>query len=476
MARYLLLLMTFALTACNASKKATKTTEESPEYLDEISTEEIEKPVESYNYVEEEIENSVLNIPVNLPIEQLEDLLNGEIEKALEANNTFEQDDLKIEASQLDPIKIGLEGQRILYKVPLGLKIEKDLGFSRVKADASLVLDFFTDFDIDGYWNLSTDTQLEQYEWLEAPKLKLGPVSVPAQFIGDIVVRKSKELVTDAIDEQLKDNFDLRQTMSDAWKQLQTPIEISSEYKTWLSVNPQQIMLTPISTKEKAIALTISILAQPNLEIGEKPQLTTTSVLPAFKFQEVKEEDFQIRLIADIPYEEAEALAIQNIKGEEYNSDKYSVMVEDISLYGQNEKLVVETLLSGSYDGNIYLTGEPFYSKLRNKVDIKDLKFTLNTKNFLLKSAAWLLKSNLRKKIRENVNFYVDYNLEEIRKMTQQQLERYEITSGIVLKGNLDDLSITDAYLTPKGIRVKLGLNGQVNVGMEILEEVQAGK
>ncbi|MEM9887750.1 MAG: DUF4403 family protein [Bacteroidota bacterium] len=469
--RYLVLLLIFGVVACKSSQKAKTSNEETPEYLDEIVMEEIEKPEESYNYVEEVIENSVLNIPVNLPIRQLEDLLNEEIKKALEANNTFEQDDLKIEASQLNPVEIGLEEQRILYKVPLGLKIEKDLGFSRVKADASLVLDFFTDFDIDEFWNLTTETALEQYEWIEAPSLKLGPVRVPAQFVGDIVVRRSRELVTDAIDEQLKSNFDLRQTMSNAWKELQTPIEISRDYKTWLSIHPKQILVTPISSKEDAISLTISILAQPNLEIGERPQLNA-SALPAFSFQEVKEEDFQIRLMADIPYEEAEALAVQSIKGEQYSSEKYSVTVEDISLYGQDEKLVVETLLSGSYDGNVYLTGEPFYNKLRNKVDIKDLKFTLNTKSFLLKSAAWLLKSNLRKQIRENVNFYVDYNLSEIRKTTQQQLERYEIASGVVLKGNLDDLNITDVYLTPKGIRVKLGLSGQVNVGMEILEEV----
>lgn len=476
MSKYLIVLVCCCCWACKEKPQKTDTTTETLEYLDEMSTGAIEKPVEAYNYVEETIENSVLNIPIRLPINQLEDLLNQEIQKALEANNTFEQDDLKIEAAQLDAVKIGLEGQRILYKVPLGLKIEKDLGFSRVKADAALNLDFFTDFGIDEYWNLSTDTQLEQYEWLEAPKLKLGPVSVPAQFVGDIVVRRSKELVTDAIDEQLKANFDLRASMSTAWQQLQVPIEISNEYKTWLNINPQQILVTPITTKDDAIALTISILAQPNLGVGEQPQATASALLPPFSFSEVKEEDFQIRLIADIPYEEAEALAVQSIKGEQYSSDKYSVTVEDVALYGQNEKLVVETLLSGSYNGNIYLTGEPFYSKLRNKVDIKDLKFTLNTKNFLLKSAAWLLKSNLRRQIRDNLNFYIDYNLEEIRKSTQQQLERYQVASGIILKGNLDDLGITDVYLTPQGIRVKLGLNGQVNVGMEILEEAQGGK
>lgn len=441
--------------------------------LEIISMEEIEKPVESYNYKEEKIESSILNIPVKLPVEDLEKLLNKEIDKALEANSEFEQDGLKVKAQKIDNIKIGLEGQRVSYKVPLQLDIEKDLGLGRVKANASIELDFYTDYDIDQYWSLTTKSQLEKYNWIEVPRLKLGPVNIPAQFVGDIIVDRSKELISSTIDDQLRTNFDLRKTMNEAWRQMYQAIEISPEYKTWLLLNPQSISMTPIENKQNAITFTISIQSKPNIEVGEQPQAPRPSILPNFNYQEIKEDHFQVFLVADIPYEQAEELAIQNIKGEEYSYDKYKIKVEDLSLYGQDEKLVVQTELSGSYKGNIYLMGEPFYNKLRNKVDIKDLKFSLNTKNFLLRSAAWLLKSNLRKQIRENVNFLVDYNLEEIRKEARKQLGRYELAEGVILKGNLDDLSITDVYLTPKGIRVKLGMEGKVNVGMEALEDLE---
>lgn len=459
------------LISCNSTKNTTEDVED-VEYLEEITTEEIEKPVESYNYVEEEIENSVLNIPVDLKVSDLEKLLNKEIEKALETNSTFEQDGLKVEAEKLDNIKIGLEGQRVLYQMPLQLKIEKDLGFGRIKADASIALDFFTDYEIDEAWSLTTKSELERYEWIEVPRLKLGPVNIPAKFVGDLIIDRSKELISTTIDDQLKENFDLKATMNTAWKQMHDPIEISPEYNTWLSLHPQQITMTPINSADNAIQFTISVQSKPQIDIGESPKVDRLTALPAFSFQEVKEDNFQVFLLADIPYDQAESLAVQSVKGEEYSSGKYMVKVEDLSLYGQDEKLVVETTLSGSYKGNVYLTGEPFYNNLRNKVDIKDLKFTLNTKNVLLKTAGWLLKSNLRKQIRENVNFLIDYNLDEIRKEARKQLERYELAPGIVLKGNLDDLSITDVYLTPRGIRVKLGLEGQVNVGMEVVEEL----
>ncbi|MEL6945524.1 MAG: DUF4403 family protein, partial [Bacteroidota bacterium] len=322
--------------SCNSAKKTVEETEEETEYLEEITIEEIEKPVESYNYVEEEIENSVLNIPVNLRVADLEQLLNQEIEKALEVNSTFEQDGLQVQAEKLDDIKIGLEGQRVLYKVPLQLKIQKDIGLGRVKADAAIALDFFTDYEIDEYWHLTTKSELETYEWIEVPRLKLGPVNIPAQFVGDLIIDRSKELISTTIDDQLKENFDLKETMNTAWKQMHDPIEISPEYNTWLSLNPQQITMTPINSADDAIQFTISVQSKPKVDIGESPKVDRLTALPAFSFQEVKEDHFQVFLVADIPYEQAETLAVENVKGEEYSSGKYKVKVEDLSLYGQN--------------------------------------------------------------------------------------------------------------------------------------------
>ncbi len=496
------------MAACNNKKQQTTTQKQDDEYLDVIAPEgeeetkgreidvtkdagaeteeeiieivpekELEKPKESYSFIEPTVETSIVNIPVSLDIKELEKMINAQFEVALAESGNFEEEGLKVKAEKLDNITLGLENQRIKYLVPLKLFITKDIGFTKVNADAELALQFFTDYEIKEDWTLETKSEIETYEWYKRPKLKVAGISVPAQFVGDIVIDRSKEIITKSIDDQLKDGFDLRANMEAAWKQIHEPMEVSEEYKTWMLINPERIAMSSLENTGDKIEFTIAIDSKPSIVVGREPKAARPKALPPFQYASIADEDFQIFLQTDATYEQIETLALESLKGETFESGKYSATIEDLQLYGQGNQLVINTKLSGSYNGSIYMTGEPFYNKLRNKIDIRDLKYTLDTKSFLLKSAGWLLKSSMRKQIRENVNYILDYNLEEARKQIQQQLERYEIAPGIVMKGNLADLGVTDAYLTPDGIRLNLGIQGNVNIGMEAIKlEQHSGK
>jgi hypothetical protein len=465
---------TIVLSGCQSKKKLPPPQkEEESEYLDIITTEKIDKPLESYGFTDEVlVETSVVNIPVRLGLRELEKMVNDEFNVVLEQNKSFEQEGYQVEIEKLNDIKIGIDNQRIKYLVPLKLKIQKNMGFATVKADAALAMQFFTDFDIKPDWTLSTVSSIESYQWLEQPKLRFGGVSIPAQFIGDMVIRQSKAVITKSIDEQIKENLNLRKVIDDAWVRLQVPIEVSKEYNSWAAIHPQSITATPLKTVSDAVVFTISVQSKPDITLGTKPSISRVTALPAFRFSNVPDQDFRVYLSTVVSYKQAEQLATQNLKGETFTSGKYKVTIEDISLYGQGEKLVIDTKLSGSYKGSVYLIGEPYYDTGKNRVDIKNLDYSLGTQNFLFKTAGWLMKSSMKNKIRENINFYVDYNLQAIKQQIQEQFTRYEIAPGIVLKGELKDLNITDVFLTRQGIRVQVGVQGNMNVGLEGIQMV----
>lgn len=444
--------------------------ESEEEPIEIVPEEELEKPRESYSFIEPELETSVVNIPVSLNLKDLEQMINEQFTKTLEESGNYEEEGLSVLAEKLDDIKLDMEGQRIKYLVPLKLFITKDLGFTKAAADASLAIQFFTDYEIKDDWTLETKSDIEGYTWFEQPKLKIAGLSIPAQFVGNIVIERSKKVIAQSIDDQVKNGMDLRGNMEQAWKQLHEPIEVSKEYLTWMSINPERLAMSLPENTGEAIEFTIAIESQPAIAVGQEPRVKDLEPLPAFQYAAIDNEDFQIFLQTDATYNQIESLALENLKGETFESGKYTATIEDLELYGQGEKLVVNTQLSGSYNGSIYMTGEPFYNKLRNKIDIKNLKYTLDTESFLMKSAGWLLKSTMRKQIRENINYLLEYNLDEARKQIKQQLQRYEISPGIVMQGDLEDLGVTDAYLTPTGIRLNLGIKGNVNVGLENVE------
>ncbi|MBK7873265.1 MAG: DUF4403 family protein [Saprospiraceae bacterium] len=423
------------------------------------------KPMEQYDQLVSEDRVSVVNVPVRINLRELEKSLNSQLSGVLyEDKDLNDGDKMMLRAEKSEDIRLNISGQSITYRVPVKIWVKYNIGITNLEATGEIAMNFKTDFSIDRDWNMQTLTNIERYEWIKQPKLKMGSLNVPVGFIADIVLRQSKSVITKSVDEEVKENFNLREMVEDAWRQMFDPVLVSPEYNTWLLVNPQNIGMTPLVTENEIITSVIFIESRPKVNLGTKPQSLRPIPLPPFVMRDTTQNDFVIHINTDVPFTEAERIAKAELLGETFSEGKRSVKIEDVELYGQGTKLIVNTRLSGSYNGNIYLSGRPFFDAKNNVIDIKDLDFTLETRNFLYKSAAWLLKGTLRKKIEENMNFLLAYNLTEMKKQLQEQLSNYKVAQNIFLDGNLDELYIRDAFLAPESIRVEVAIKGKLNV------------
>ena len=419
--------------------------------------------MEQYNdFFEEKI--STLNIPIRINAKELQNSLNEQMQGLLYEDDNINDDDLMVKAEKENDIELEIDSQLVKYKVPLKLWIKYDAGITTLQATGAIELDFKTAFTIQNDWSLETVTELQGYKWLEKPKLKVIGISVSVGLIADLVLNNSKKTITEAIDEQVKNNLDLPTIIGEAWDQMHQPLLVSEEYNAWLTVNPQNIGMTRLKLDNDRITSTVIVESKPRVRIGQKPQAEVPSRLPVFNYLSSNQEDFAINIQSEITYTEAERIGKSNLVGETFSQGKRSVTIQDLQLYGKGNKLIVSTKMTGSYNGEIYMVGKPVYNERKNSIDIEDLDFTLDTKNFLYKSAGWLLKSTIRKKVQENLDFLLDANMNEMKDQMAKQLENYKITEGIILKGELDELAIKNAYLAPEGIRVFLSITGKLNV------------
>ncbi len=425
------------------------------------------RPAEQYEALFEE-RISVINIPVDISLRELERSLNQQLKGVLyEDKDLLDGDNMRIRAEKRQDIRLGIDSQLIKYRVPLDLWIQYDLGISKVEAEGELSIDFKTAFAIGPDWNIKTVTEVVRHEWLRKPRLKVGVVNLPIGFIADLVLQNSRKTITRNIDALVKEQFNLREMVGEAWSKMYQPILASEEYNAWLTINPQAIGMTPLDMKGDRIRGTIFVEGKPRVKIGRPPENIRPQPLPYLQSRPQAEEGFTIHINTEISYEEAERIAKSQLLGETFTQGKRSVKIEDIELYGQGDKIVVNTVLSGSFDGNIYLVGKPLFNPNKNTIDIESLDYDLGTRNFLLKSAGWLLKSTIKNKIEDNMNFLLDYNLKGMQAQLQEQLQEYKITEDVILIGELKELAIQNAYLAPEAIIVDLALSGRLNINVK---------
>jgi hypothetical protein len=425
--------------------------------------------MEQYSSEEETPLVSTLSIPINIPLDEITRSLNTKLSgTALYEDYSFRDngnDGLMLNAWKSQDISIAMTGNTLKYRVPLKLWMKKELLLgAAAEAEAELALNFKTVFNVNSDWSLSTQTEVEWHEWLKRPVLKTGIGDISVETIANLALNRSKKTLAQSLDDYVSQQINLRPYVQSAWSAIQEPILIDSSYQMWSKTTPTSIGMTPLTTWGNRIQAKIAVECINDVSFGAKPSFRANSNLPNLSLIEEAPDDFMMQFVTDVPFPEAERLAKNMMLGQVFESGKKKVKVEDIQLWGNNDRVVVNTRLSGSFNGNIYFIGKPVFNPKKNMVEVKDLDFHLDTKNFLMRSASWIFQGPIKKKMAASMVFPMDENINAIKNSAQATLNYYEIQPGVVLKGTVDSVSVQDVKVTPSSLRVNLFSKGKVSV------------
>ncbi len=405
---------------------------------------------------------SVLNLPVRLPKAAVEKMLNEQMGEVVYEEDIPEEG-YYMKATRTEDITIDIQGDRLLYKVPLDLDIRQSYALADVETTGKLTLYFATEYDISRKWKLHTQTTIEKHEWVEKPRAKMGFVKMPVQGIANMVLKRTKEDVCTAIDEQIESSVDLRSMVDSLWQSLYQPVLLSEEYRSWMLFNPERIRLSPIEMVDDTIYTAFMLEAKPRVIIGEPPQSAEAPPLPSFSYAP-SESGFQLLIQADIPFAEAEKMANQNLQGYTYEEGRRKVRVDSVYMRGQGNKLVVELDLSGSYKGKVRLIGKPEIAPDSTAISFEKLDYQLETRNLLHKSAGWLLKGPIKKQISKSIDYYMEYYLQYFKTSLQEEFKLMDMGQGFFVRGELPFLQIKEAFITTEGIRLWIDMRGEMEV------------
>ncbi|MBL7805559.1 MAG: DUF4403 family protein [Saprospiraceae bacterium] len=429
------------------------------------------RPPEQYDYNQEPPLISTIAIPVTISINDLTASLNKRVNGVVYEDLSYydnDNDGLMFRATKTQPLSLYLSGQTIKYRVPLKIWMRKSLFIGSAEAEGELALNMKTTFSLNPDWTIGTVTELEYYEWINKPVLKTGIGDISIETISNLAINRSRKTMTATLDRLIAQQFSLRPYVQDAWTALQEPVLLSEEYKTWVKTTPLSIGITPLRTDWNNIYATIAVECQNDVTFGEKPYFRPNSTLPNLRYvSEDTPGDYQIRIATDIPFPEAERMARTIMVGQVFQSGRKKVRVDDIQLWGNNDKLVVNSRLSGSFNGNIYFIGKPVFNPVKNQVEVADLDFHVDTRNFLHKSAAWMFKGTIKKQMKDAMVFPLEENIRTLRTEVQSSLDNYELQPGVVLKGTIDSVVVQDTRLTPTSIRVNLFSKGKLNLDVK---------
>ncbi|WP_246439966.1 DUF4403 family protein [Rhabdobacter roseus] len=441
-------------------------------------------PAEKYLYSDMQIQNekylSTFNVPVEMPIAELEKQINAQLKGLIYEDNSYEddgQDNLKAKIWKLSDIKVQALDSTFLFEVPLkiwvsaGYKISP-MGFTMSgykDTEFAVRLRFISKVSVSPDWRMLTTTHVDSYDWISEPSIKVSGFNIPIKGMVSRLLNRNSDKITQAIDEQVGKAIELRKYVQQAWDLAHNPVLMSEEYNTWLVVLPNQILMTPLLARSGVLRTSIGIKGYTQTITSSVKPLLKTDPLPPLRVVEKIPAEFKVGLISLISYAEAARLAEANFVGKQFAfmDGRYAVEVTSIALFGQNEKLVIKAGLKGSLNGFIYLKGTPTYDPDTKMLSLHDLDYDLDTRNVIFKTANWLLQGKFARMMEKQMVFPLGEQMEEAKKGIQQTLSRRKLADGVELRGTLNEVLPDKVYLTPEHIYAVVFATGKVNIRIE---------
>lgn len=413
-------------------------------------------------------------IVINYRLEKktLQDTFNTGIDEALSEEFFIPEYDLIMKLSKPDIAQVEIEGKKNLVVVPVKVWLEKKTFLTTVKAKGTLEMTFLSQFDIDSLWQLRTDTDLSFHRWIEKPKLDIAGIHIPITLISDSVLKRSKSLIENTIDNAIRDNFLLKDKMGELLSVFHQPQQFSPTLRAWLQFKPQKFELSPVVNSQYTARGKIHIQGTTLFTTYKPEQKGGKPILPRVFWNESIQDSSVIRIVSDIKTYDINSMLKENIEGKTFASDGKSITLSDMVTNCDYQNLRITASVQGSFNGKMYITAFPQYDKNAHRFQIKigDIKF--KTKNIFHSAAAWIGQSKIKNEFEKKLVFQIDEQVNDVQKAINSYTEALRENYDMDLNIRLGSIEIDKFTLYPGQIEAVLVARAHIDAHIKDLRKL----
>lgn len=422
---------------------------------------------------------SFLKLPVTIELKDIEHQINKNLNGLIYNDSIITNDNLELKVWKQAPIIIKSdEGvNKIKTVLPLKINAKYRYGFEKMGINLYDVKEFNLNALITlsseislTNWKLNTKTEIKSLDWTESPTVNILGKEVVITYLINPAIRIFKSKIEKAIDESIKNSLNFKPYVLNTLEEISKPVQLSEQYESWLRIVPNELYVTDAELKKNKITMEMGLKCSIETIIGKEPvkEFNRDKIVlrPVIKMPD----KLNANIIAVSTYEDAAKTITKNFKDQEFTEGKRKIIVTNVDLWQKDGKMIIALAVKGSINGKVYLSGFPQYNVETKEIYFDKLEYTLDTKNVLIKSANWLAKGTIFRKIQENCRYSVQSNMEEGKQNTLKYLSNYSPMKGVVVNGKIHEFEFQKILLTPTAILAFVKISGEVDVNIDGLD------
>ncbi len=438
----------FVATLSSCSKKdKVRTTNVIEEITDEGEIEYLEDSPTSSKLL---MKNSILRLNYKLNKDAINNTFNSMIDSLLA--NDMEVEGMDIILRKKGNATIEFEGKNVLVNFPLSIIASKETFLKTIKAEGIIDLSLVTALDIDDAWNMSSETSLVDYQWVEKPVAKMGMFSLPIESIMNVVIDKSKDRIIDQIDRSIREEVDLRQKMTEVIAGIAKPFLIDEKSGTKLKIVADTFMMTGALNNQEWTTGKIQVTGQSIVSQDESDLTKSETKFPSFSWYEDDKEISDLYINTLFEFKKINDVLNENFVGLSFQENGNEITIKHLEVKGYEDKLGIIADVEGTYNGQIFLSGIPDYNKKKKAFTTRDIEIKLLTKNILHKALAWMLKGRIKSELDKMLQISFGDYLKVIQSMIDERIGAINDADKIIISAQVQDLDLTKFSFTEENI------------------------
>jgi hypothetical protein len=403
---------------------------------------------------------SYVNIPVSIPLASLQAQLDAAIERThgvepfhAQLNGGSAPPACGVDAGyavERDGLVLGASNGAVVTTVPVRywLKARKQVPCPGETIEASCGAEGEDPRRAQIAWetrmeilpDLSTRVQSTPRPVVAEDRCVLQPfgldITAPLTAAFDSALRKW----TPEVDRRVSAVLDLRQRMQAAWLRMSEPREI--QQGVWLAWKPEGIGIVPIVVDAEAVTTGIQLRVRPAVVVGAKPDAAQAPMPPAYSASPDDAFGLQLPIQVQSAYVQEKldhALGIRE-GGMPVSVGNVSTRIVAAEITGSGAQVQVRVQFAGDVSGTALLAGTPVYDPGTRDLMFPDLDYTLDSDQFLLKSANLVAHSQVRDRLRQRFTIDLGSRIDELRAGLESLLNRRN--DNVQLRGSVEKLSL----------------------------------
>jgi len=427
---------------------------------------------------------STVSATITVPVEGLLRAVNDKTATQLaqikdqESNCGIGKCKLDLIATRTGPITGGAQDGKIALALPFHVEAEvklKSLFKAKAHATAEGEARAATTLSLGPNWQVISHTQGDVQ--MSDADIKLGPLRMRLTELWNHNDQHLSDPLFRALDKRLPEQVKIKPEVEKLWARAWRPIKVGKRPQAWLMLTPQKVLVGQPLAQGNAITLSVGIVGQARVALGDEPQLPPTAPpLPSPGRLDHPSNRFTFVVPVILPYDQAAKLALARLEKKPPHIGRTQVKFDKLVILPSGQDVIVEThfCVDESWDpfgwfdscGTGYLRGVPVFDSASGTIRIVNMHYDVATEGLILSAMKYLAGDQLGKALEKNLVFSVAKDLGKLDDEVKTALAKPQ-GKGIQIHGTVENFGTPTLSWTETGFLALFPASGTVSASFD---------